>query len=136
MCIRDSFYAEESYETKLCPQRNYVWDGDVGRCREVVCAKGFHFDKTYTTCIPDDGPGDSGHDDGVRAVLVRWGGVCVRACVCVCVCVCKCVRACACGFTDRRDKVCIPVRKEKEMLPQGEILQGEIRRPEVGFYTA
>ena len=80
------------------------------------------------------------YDVRARACVLACVRVCVCVCACacvrVCVCVCKCVLACACGFTDRRDKVCIPVRKEKEMLPQGEILQGEIRRPEVGFYTA
>ncbi|XP_076451539.1 uncharacterized protein LOC143287437 isoform X2 [Babylonia areolata] len=50
----EDLYAEESIETKLCPQENFVWDGEMGRCREVVCAKGFHFDDTYTTCLQDD----------------------------------------------------------------------------------
>ncbi|KAK7093264.1 hypothetical protein V1264_007050 [Littorina saxatilis] len=50
----EDYYAQENAETKLCPEDNFVWDGQSGRCREVVCAKGFHFDDTYTTCVQDE----------------------------------------------------------------------------------
>ncbi|KAL8594021.1 hypothetical protein ACOMHN_029007 [Nucella lapillus] len=49
----EDVYAKEILQTKMCP-KSYVWDGEMGRCREMVCANGYHFDESYTTCLKDD----------------------------------------------------------------------------------
>lgn len=54
MKIKCTGVVQETDDLRLCPQDNFVWDGQSGRCREVVCADGYEFDETYTTCVQKD----------------------------------------------------------------------------------